>query len=397
MPSARLSPTDQNILDAKESSAPDEQGEPGTETFDLRSGLATASRQSHSRNPGQFPEHSRVFSSITAEALGTGIGVASDPLARSRPNAIHANPAGEFPTDFEVSAMSEAALPRNWGAEPRVGTEICSPKAEVVYVSGDMPHATSAFGPVLQPALKPNGPTPSNHMPLTVKLDLRKTESDGQLSPTLNRKGGEDFEVAPAARIKVSVLDHQTHLGVAREVSPAVQIADLVAASASADHPEAGDANEIPSGGRGAAGAGPHASAARVQILRLRLEPETLGGVTIRMRLLGARLDLQLAAERPDTMRLMEKDKDLLADKLRSAGYVMDALVIRTSESPPEHVRLGIDGAPNGREQSATGSNGDPSPNDRPSTQESRRNSAAAVAEDAQDHIGGRSIGDLYL
>jgi Flagellar hook-length control protein FliK len=60
------------------------------------------------------------------------------------------------------------------------------------------------------------------------------------------------------------------------------------------------------------------------QILHLQLEPEKLGKVIVKMRLSGSKLELQVDAERPETMRLIGDDKTLLSDRLQSAGYAID-------------------------------------------------------------------------
>ena len=75
-------------------------------------------------------------------------------------------------------------------------------------------------------------------------------------------------------------------------------------------------------------------SMSRVQTMQLQLDPEILGKVTVKMRLSGTRLDLRVEAERPETMQLIGRDKDLLADKLHGAGLTVESLVLQLTEPP---------------------------------------------------------------
>jgi Flagellar hook-length control protein FliK len=260
------------------------------------------------------------------------------------------------------------------------------------------------FVPVLQPVSTARSSTISvEPTPQIGNVDLRAVDgqerSKDQLNPISDPSWDRSLDLAPSAPMRVTVLDQQTHLSITHELSPSQQIADVVAALADSDNSASRDVSLASSSGLEATGTvNSRASGSSLQILHLQLEPESLGGVTVRMRLVGTRLDLQVEAERPETMRLIGKDKELLADKLRSAGYVMDALVIKASDPQAAHPRFSIGSAPNGREQSATQSHGDPSANDRPSTQDGRQNSRAAGPDDSLDRTAVRVTGgDLYI
>lgn len=356
-------------------------------------------------------------SSIASDAALIGSDERSGPLdglladvagASSRTGTDASAPVSsyELSASFDIEEMppEPARASKKVVGDQLVATDIGASKAEAFSLPVEAALSLSAFTPVVQPAPTPSGlPASIERAPRVRNFELDEVNGEkrakDQTNPTSDQSWDRNSDLTLSARMRAVVLDHQTHLAVADELSLTRQIADVIAALASSDNLDANEVNESSSVGLGASGgANSRASASSVQILRLKLEPENLGGVTVRMRLLGTRLDLQVEAERPETMRLIKKDKDLLADKLRSAGYAMDALVIKSSESQAELSKFGVDGSPNGKEQQTTGSNGDPSANDRPSTHDGRQRSRAGLADDAQDRTGVLvSGGDLYI
>ena len=172
------------------------------------------------------------------------------------------------------------------------------------------------------------GPQPSAISPLVPA---------GQTSAALER-----------GRIKVALVDQQTHLPPVVDASPIRQIADRIAgeagsafaSSAEGAEPGASSNSALPVGGA-AARALSQAPPSVVRSLNLQLEPESLGAVTIRMRLSGARLAVQVEAANADTMRLIGGDKDRLAERLQSSGYAMDSLVVKIAESQTVQMQHG--------------------------------------------------------
>ncbi len=157
---------------------------------------------------------------------------------------------------------------------------------------------------------------------------------------------------APAAAtgqnpVKVAVLDRQMHFPPLAPSSAIDQIANRIVAEAG--QPSAPAAPDV--GGGASSGVAPSSGAATVQpqaslsatrVLNLQLEPEGLGAVSIRMRLSGDRLDVQVEATRADTMRRIGDDRDLLVEKLRSAGYAMDHIVVRAAEPQAAQTQHGL-------------------------------------------------------
>jgi hypothetical protein len=131
--------------------------------------------------------------------------------------------------------------------------------------------------------------------------------------------------------------------------------------------------------------------------LRLQLDPQHLGGVTVTMRLAGTRLELRVEAEQPETARLIGKDKSLIVAKLQSAGYELDTLVIQqlnTHVSPP---KLGVQAMPNVHARENDQASGGPSNHDRsPNHGRDRFRPAPAGNEQDGPGIGGPG-GELFI
>jgi hypothetical protein len=211
--------------------------------------------------------------------------------------------------------------------------------------------------------------------------------------PAEPRGASETGEISPL-RVSASAVDEPGHPVSASLLAPAIQIAKSIAADFGGSDPETmGTQPEsaILTADKTAA------SASRVQILHLQLEPENLGKVTVKMRLTGPKLELQVEAERPETGRLIGNDKDLLSSKLQSAGYAIDTLVIRTADlpAPPPGLAAGT-GA--GQEQYGGHTNQGPTAHDRSSMRDDNSPSRPILEDDAKDtHRIRATDGELYL
>lgn len=80
-----------------------------------------------------------------------------------------------------------------------------------------------------------------------------------------------------------------------------------------------------------------------VRILVLRLQPEALGSVTIRLRIVDGALELRFQATNPETADLIERDRQVLRDCLKASGYDTDVLAVQTA--PREGARHPADQA----------------------------------------------------
>jgi hypothetical protein len=145
-------------------------------------------------------------------------------------------------------------------------------------------------------------------------------------------------------------------------LSPAMQITNSIVA--------AGYGGSVPDSARPQSG--PPAQGqilSRVQTLRVQLEPENLGKVTVNLRLAGAKLEVQVEAEQPETAHLIGGDKELISARLQSSGYAIDTLTIRTVDSQAPQPALTSSTQPK-EDQYAGHANGGPTAHDRPSTYE---------------------------
>jgi chemotaxis protein MotD len=108
-------------------------------------------------------------------------------------------------------------------------------------------------------------------------------------------------------------------------VTPAGQIASRIAGEL---------ASQVHSGPAGSEGrlSGHRPGAHVLRVLEIQLEPAELGTVSVRMSLRGSALEVHVAADRADTARLVQQDRDILSDRLQAAGYSLDTLVIQARD-----------------------------------------------------------------
>lgn len=77
----------------------------------------------------------------------------------------------------------------------------------------------------------------------------------------------------------------------------------------------------------------PPESGGPVRILRLQLQPEHLGVVTARLRIVGGVLELRLTADRQQSVEVLQQDRDGLIEALRRAGYRAEIASIEFARS----------------------------------------------------------------
>ncbi|WP_160310389.1 flagellar hook-length control protein FliK [Microvirga vignae] len=73
------------------------------------------------------------------------------------------------------------------------------------------------------------------------------------------------------------------------------------------------------------------ASDSALRILNLQLHPADLGVVTIKMRLAGDSLEMELHTEKEETAQLLRNDSEKLSALLRGSGYRPDAITIQVN------------------------------------------------------------------
>ena len=233
----------------------------------------------------------------------------------------------------------------------------------------------------------------------TLDNTVTQDSFDRHASHTTDPNSGQGPDSAALAPVKVSIVHQQSSLAPANGLSPAQQIGELITAGVSSNTQDASAATVQSSPAPDSSGmAGLLHSMSRVQTMQVQLDPESLGKVTVSMRIAGLRLDLRVETERPETTQLIGKERDLLAGKLQAACYSLETLVIRPAEQQASHQQIGVNAPSNGQDQSTGQANEGPSAHDRASTHDDRQRSRPVLADEPQDGAGVRLTGgDLYV
>lgn len=122
---------------------------------------------------------------------------------------------------------------------------------------------------------------------------------------------------------KVTVVQQETHLAPVPQFSATLQVANAVVSELKGSPaPTASAAADL-------AGATSNSPDQPLRILTVNLEPPALGNVTVRLRLVGTEMSVQLAAERKDTSTILDQQRDQIRDLMQSAGYVADVAPVQ--------------------------------------------------------------------
>jgi chemotaxis protein MotD len=157
-------------------------------------------------------------------------------------------------------------------------------------------------GDPLAAPLKPDAPartTATDEMPgQNVQLSLAAANTRG------------------ASPVKVVVRQQETHFQPVPQLTQLQKIVDHVAADmpAATAQPDAAAVNA-------ATQDAPRAADKPVKILTVQLDPPSLGTVTVRVRLTGDAVDVQVSADRYDTAQMLRHERDALTERMHSAGY----------------------------------------------------------------------------
>ena len=139
------------------------------------------------------------------------------------------------------------------------------------------------------------------------------------------------------------------------------------------------------------------ASGGVLRVLSLQLNPVELGLVTIKMRLSGDSLEMELQVEKQETAELLKNDAEKLSSLLRTSGYRPDVINIQTAEST-SHDRTSFQRLQSGtQDQSFQGNANGQSPSSRHHGQYGR-DEAERHNEPKQDRAADSSgSGGIYL
>lgn len=251
------------------------------------------------------------------------------------------------------------------------------------------------------------GRSPGPALPSTAGLALAHGEASAPptseptdpfsaLSSLLNRATdtSAEPETSDVAPIKMSVVTRETHFEPVARLSPVQQITTVVGEELAAmGEPAKTEASsqQVET---------PRHSSGPLKVLHLKLEPEDLGAVVLKMRLVDKSLELEVVASRQETADLLAKDRDALTRALRGSGYSADVVSISTSTVPDSgqtsgDTRAGTNassGQPGAQAGGNRGSNDSAGSGDR---SQARPQPAEGVTH--EETGPGRSGGDLYL
>lgn len=287
---------------------------------------------------------------------------------------------GQFPVAADLSALV---------ASRATGTE--APAAP----SGKPLHAADRTD------RQPGVALPSNSaLDLSLADTTNPTPTEGSdpfaaLSSLLDRANDSvaEPEAVDVAPIKMSVVTRETHFEPVARLSPVQQIATAIGDDLAtfAEPPKGNIASQPTEPSRHSAGP--------LKVLHVKLEPEDLGAVVLKMRLVDKSLELEVVASRQETADLLAKDRDMLTRALRGSGYTADVVAITTSTAPDGGQMAGDRSGgqtPSGHAGAQAGDNRNPNnaegggqrPSSRPQPTQ-----GAAHEESGAGHSGG----DLYL
>jgi hypothetical protein len=196
------------------------------------------------------------------------------------------------------------------------------------------PLAAAASGPARQAPAGPVAP------PVAASAPADGSSTPGGDQPGRNARGGfasgsgsaapATAPAAPSDPIAVRApapgdLGALSSLGAAPV--PLSQLADVIASAAAQMQPS----GEIAASSTGAAG-GASAATAPVKELDVKLNPASLGGLSIEMRLSDGKLAVTIKADKPDTQKLIEGERGALSDRLESLNFSVESLTVKASD-----------------------------------------------------------------
>ena len=129
-------------------------------------------------------------------------------------------------------------------------------------------------------------------------------------------------EALPEAT-KVTVVQQETHLPPVGQFSVTQQVANAVVSELKDSAAPTASAAADP------AVAQSNSPDQPLKILTVNLEPPSLGNVTMRLRLVGNEVSVQLAADRKDTSTMLDQQRDQIRSLMQSAGYVADVAPVQ--------------------------------------------------------------------
>ncbi|WP_426420152.1 flagellar hook-length control protein FliK [Bradyrhizobium genosp. A] len=199
--------------------------------------------------------------------------------------------------------------------------------------TADVARSAAASSTVARSTADASGPRP---LPAAATLQAMPDESDVQSKAMPAATSGFEAVTANVERAaksagrdalpettKVTVVQQETHLPPVPQFSATQQVANAVVSELK------GSTTPAASAAADLVGAQSNAPDQPLKILTVNLEPPALGNVTVRLRLVGTEVSVQLAAQRKDTSTMLDQQRDQIRDLMQSAGYVADVAPVQ--------------------------------------------------------------------
>jgi len=274
-----------------------------------------------------------------------------------------------------------------------------SRKASVLHQEA---HFKPIFAEVAQPVAKPLGSPMAQVMPGTeVAVQGPDIAGDPEVTGSLESDGLLSQKSGETHAQSATVSNEKGSLDASQSNSVIQRIADSIVADAKRSAPEASVRSHRP---EYAIPTQVKASDGVLRVLDIQLRPAELGLVTVKMRLSGDTLEMELHASRSETADLLRKDSETLSNLLRTSGYRPDVITIHASGLDAPQQDNGFSQRQASMSHAGSqfgGSHGGGAGHDRQpergadeigeSNQGGRRNEAREIS------AGNRSADDLYL
>ncbi len=314
------------------------------------------------------------------------------------------------PLDPSAAAQAAAAMmAKPLGAQDTIAPQALGKLGGAPQAGPKVPHAASPASNASASRAARSSAAPASGVQSQQDSMAAVTQKDALNLSTNSSDTGDSS--SQTIKMKLSSIQAQTHLAPVQHLSPATQIADFIASAAgnvagnmaSTDSPDSTPAAASSQSPDAGAAVTSQPSTSMIKTLTLSLEPDSLGTVTVTMRLADSGLDLQLEAAKSETTSLIEKDKGSLSDRLQTLGYSVDSLVVKTAAMQGTHQDPSNDQSAMGQGQqqaasdaSASGlsQNGGRNANDQSPTPRGREAAAGRNQEAGSDPSASRTIGD---
>lgn len=241
-------------------------------------------------------------------AVVVGQEIAAAPAVKTQLQLLSADKDGPARDERSSTTKREAS---GMGAA-KVATVDTAPSSVAPTAARSQAAASQAMGAAQSAPMQ--GTEASSAMPASAGFEA--------VTANVERAAKASARAALPETTKVTVVQQETHLPPAQFNAPQ-QVANAVVA-------------ELKESSAPAASAAPDLAASQtnapdqpLKILTVNLEPPALGNVTVRLRLVGTEVSVQLAAERKDTSQMLDQQRDQIRDLMQSAGYVADVAPVQ--------------------------------------------------------------------